>query len=365
MIFAYLAWLSPLVFIPGVFDAFSGPKRIYVLLLGIAASVCATRDFKAFPLLYPIALYVLVAVIPGVWVSDPYLFIERLGIDFAGISLFWVLASKQRDEKEVETLCLFALIIVAACYLVRHFAPPVESLFYPMGNPKYFALMAAQALPLGIGFPPLLFFFSTAVLVVFISESKAALLATGVTVFLSLISPWKLGLMKAGAVLALLIPLAVLFSPLRLTGDKYDPRRATWANSKVMAVDAMKYVAGFGSGQFQVWYPAYANRAMRETEILLTLESRKVYPDGLGIGHPHNEALNQIIETGIGYLILLFILARIFFHVQVNNSLQIALAGSLISTLVLSAFWFPLSHPSMAITFWSTAGLLWSVSEKR
>ena len=373
MTWLILTFLSHLVFIPGLYDGFSLPKRVYAFGLGIAAIVYLISQHRKLPLFGLILSYLGFSLIPLFWLANLPLFIERFGLDVACFAVFWAVAISDLDKEKIKTVLAFASVVAALVLAAEHFLPVTHG---TMGNQKYTAFVAAQAAPLMLallpGIAPILAVWTLTILSL---PSRAAFSAAGISLFI-------FGVCRRVRWIGLAFCLAMIVAmtfPAFVKGFNLDvDRRAVWLNSASMLGSTRTLFFGIGRGQFDVEYPAYANRIETDDgtgEYMVTLSDVNI-TKGLGAGfvgaasrtqsHPHNEFINSFIESGlfagvVFWWVLLSLIDGIWFS---KDSATLAIICSLIVTVLFSTFWFPFTHPSMAITFWALAGLLWNHSSR-
>lgn len=354
MTWVILAFFSHLVFIPGLYDGFSLPKRVYVIGLGCVAAVYLLRRPRPLPLFNSIYLYSLI-VLSGIFVPTNWYFAERIALDFSGFLLFWIIATTKFREEQVRDLAVLFCTVLVVAYVFRLHLPANEGMFAGLGNFSYFTYLGIIAAPLwviAVGSAGYTLVIGPAFALFLSLESRASTAAIIWSLIYYGLSYGNLLQAKTLAIATLVLPAAVfisvaLFHPLQVD----DVRVAIWQNGIAMSRDAG--LLGFGRGQFEFNYPKYANARVRDPAL-----------PGNHHGHPHNEFLNQVIETGfLGAAAYFAIIGRIFLGMSGTAILQLALSASLVGVICYSSFWFPFLHPSMSITFWSLAGLLWSISK--
>ena len=359
MTWAILAFLSHLIFIPGLMDGFSLPKRVYVFSLGIAAVIFLFSKKRELPLVGLISSYLVVSVIPYLWIVNAPVFIERIALDVAGFAVFWAVAVSNISRERIHTVLLVAIAVAVTVLAVQHFFPLFNG---TMGNRSYSAFVAAQAVPLFLAGSSWAILLSLLILP-FSSPSRAALAAAVISLVVFGIARKIFSIQPffyVAVLVVVLSPIAVHYNLLSWP----DTRKATWQNSVQMIRTKRDWIFGIGRGQFEIQYPAFANRKVRDD-----LEGAAVDPErkaSLTWGHPHNEFLNSVIETGVlGAGLFLSIILFLIRPVRPFDKTHLAIACSLLGTVLFSAFWFPFTHPSMAITFWALAGMLWSNKSSR
>lgn len=352
MTWAIFAFFPHLVFIPGLYDGFSLPKRVYVFGLGIAAVIFLFSKRRELPLVGLISSYLVVSMIPFLWVANVPVFMERVALDAACFAVFWAVAGSTLNEDRISIILLLVGTIAVIVIGAAHFFP----MYYgTMGNIAYTAFVASQASPLSLAGGFLTTVIAAVALAILAMGSRAAFLA-------AILSLFAFGAAKIISIRYFFYAavLVVILSPMLARYDFprfKDTRKDLWQNSVHVLQKPHEWIFGIGRGQFEIQYPAFANK-----KVLDTREGNAVTAERFILwGHPHNEFLNSVIETGVlgsalFWLIILFLVEP----ARRNNRTDLAITCSLLGTILFSAFWFPFSHPSMAITFWALAGLLWA-----
>src|SRR3990167_66473 len=354
MTWVILAFFSHLVFIPGIYDGFSLPKRVYVIGLGCAAAVYLLRRAKPLPLFDSVYLYASIIML-GIFAPTNFYFAERIALDFSDFLIFWAVATTPFTKREIKLLSLGACFTLVVAYAFRVFLPSNEGMLAGLGDFSYFAYLAILAAPLSIiaaGSYGYVFVVGPAFTLFLSLESRASSAAIIWLLIYFGASYGNLARAKTLAIVTLLAPATIfvtvaLFQPFQID----DVRVAIWKNSIPMSRDAG--LLGFGRGQFEFNYPKYANAKVRDLSL-----------PAMHHGHPHNEFVNQLIETGfLGTAAFFAIIARIFLNMSAATLMPLSIAASLVGVVLYSSFWFPFLHPSMSVTFWALAGVLWSVSK--
>lgn len=354
MTWAILAFLSHLVFIPGLYDGFSLPKRVYVFGLGIAAIIFLFTKRREFPLVGLISSYLFVSMIPFLWVANLPVFTERVALDVACFAVFWAVAVSKLNTYRINLVLLVAVGIAVVAIAAQHFFPLHNG---TMGHSHYTAFLSSQAssLPLVMG-SSIGTVLAAASLMFLSSASNAAFAAAAMSLFVfGLAQIFSIRYFFYAAVAVVILTQAIIrYDFVDLPGA----RKATWQNSVYMLEKPHEWIFGMGRGQFEIQYPAFANKRIRDIE-----QDMEVAPERkiiLAWGHPHNEFLNSVIETGfLGSALFWVIIFFLIEPVRDWNRPVLVVICSLIGTILFSTFWFPFSHPSMAVTFWALAGLLW------
>jgi len=365
MIYAHLALLSHLVFIPGFYDGHAPAKLLFILGLSVYALLesAPRMPWRDLPLFWPIIAFLGISLLSLGNVINWHLYIERMSLHVSGFVLFWIVASVKPSAKQINRVALMAFIVVAIMWLSELLVPEEKGV---MGNLSFNSIATIQ-LAWFIGFAV---FHKTesywwaglllAPLLMLSFQSDAAILTVvavwGVAVVCVYV--WKdLNMLFAASPAVLVIATMVLL--ITPTSNKLQQRVAGWKNTMVMS----GYL-GIGSGQFEIRYPEYASAVVRDPEIDILLDyahdkATEGLPTRMQISrHPHNEYLLLLAEYGLfGMVAYCFLLSLLLYSRQSHDYLSIGLGLSLIATLVLSVFWFPLTHPSMAASFWVMAGM--------
>ena len=294
MTWIILALLSHLVFIPGLFDGFSLPKRVYVFGLGIAALIYAFRHRNRLPLFPWIGAYLLVSFIPIFWVANIPVFIERLALDVACFAVFWAVAVSRFKPDSYSLAVLFSIAVAVIVLMAEHFYPTSHGV---MGNPAYSAFVSAQAATLPTTMIGLFPVFAALVLVVMATASRAAIAAAIIALFLIGVTRHIRFAVKVSTFLVLVTMILVMLYAGRSDLEQFRSRWIVWKNTAAMVSTPATWIFGIGRGQFEIQYPAYANHYEKDDQMLVSADHKRQFL--LVWGHPHNEIINLALETGV------------------------------------------------------------------
>jgi|TARA_R110001583_G_scaffold10613_3_gene48701 O-antigen ligase len=386
MLWAILAISSHLVFIPGLYDGHTPVKTVFVIGLGLMAWIHCMVSFsnktmligytdisKNETLIYSaIFIYLLLSNLGIYGVINWNLFIDRIALEIACFGIFLAIASSSITTKKLTAIgstafVIFLLLIVSTgISWFNHLAFTID--VGAMGNTAFMSIAVAQLLPLAAmsAFCLGSYVWLIAILILmipFLNNSTAALIGGG-GAFLIILSYmfWRNGrVLSQYLVLSFIICLPVIFLCVVLFGlhlqSGLQHRSITWRNSLEMV---KAHPLGIGIGQFEIKYPKYANSIHRDKEmhVQYDVHRKQVVRD------PHNDLLLRLVERGIaGVIAWLALLFLIVYRPIDYDSIEGCLATALLVTLAIGVLYFPLSHPSMAATFWASAGLYWSYNK--
>src|SRR3990167_3481127 len=365
MTWVILAFFSHLVFIPSIYDGFSLPKRLYVFGLGVAAIYWLLREKKPLPFFPLIALYLGISLIPLLWLTNPALFVERLALDVACFALFWAVALSKVDEPKLIFVFLFSIWVIVLVLISSHFTFPSSG--GVMGNIKYIAIVSAQVATLPLVMSTMGFFAASALMFLSLG-SRTAFAAAFMALCFFVVLKKRIAPRPFKTFLSV-IALAPAFVLILATTVSISDRDEVWRNSPKMLSGFHKLAFGIGKGQFETLYPAYVDRTKNVYHTGSVLKTKAgsipIAPWGhpQSWTHPHNEFLALLIEGGlIGLTLFWSLIVLVLVKGDPGNPISAAIFCSLIVMLLVSTFWFPFTHPSMAATFWATAGLLCAYS---
>ncbi len=370
MIYAHLALISHLAFIPGFYDGHTPVKLLFVLGVSVYVLIdSASRiSYQSLPLFWPIMAFLGVSLLSLGNVINWNLFIERLSLQVSGFVLFWVIASGKPNARQVNRVGLTAIIVLVGMWVSEFLFPEEKGV---MGNLSFNAIATIQLawFIAAASFHEIKSRWWSLLLLVSLLwlgyRSDAAILTTIIVgmvgVMFVVVNKKDISLFAASIPLVFIVGTFLLMSTSSWQNQKVQQRVAGWKNTISMSGDNF---FGIGAGQFEIRYPEYVNAVVRDPEIDIVLDydhggATQGLPTRMQISrHPHNEYILFLVEYGpLGLIAYSILLSFILYSRREHDFLSIGLALSLIATLSLSVFWFPLTHPSMAASFWIMAGL--------
>lgn len=343
-------FIAPLLYLPNLFEYAALPKSIWLesttllllvlWLLSLVGQAPEKRIIHLSPLLGPLAIFLLWALLSMAWAINVYEVVERWLAWALATAAFFLVSNVCRDSREQWRLIIAmysAGVIIAVLGISQYLfgldlfqqaAPPAAT----FGNRNMAIHLQVITLPLG----GLLFLRVTDKRLTALLAISLALMATYM-----LYTGTRAGWLAGGLELLIFYPMArrlltagawqfnaakkrglicafLLFAALSVLGpngslDGYDrlgqrltatqqfphtlpPRLAIWLNSLAMVKD--RPLLGTGLGNFQVYYPLYHQRWAKTFTFTPQNQTRKV----------HNDLLQLLVELGlIGLLLALYI----------------------------------------------------------
>ena len=401
--FPLALFIAPLLYAPQLFEYSYLPKALWLqcstaffLLAWFVSQALAPADKRQLiisPLLAPIVIFLLWALLSMAWAINVYEVLERWRVwALAGGAFFLVTNAFQAEQHRQRLLtAMYSAGVVLACigicqYLfgldhIRQAAPPAAT----FGNRNMAIHLIVLILPLG-GF---LFLQGKTKAEAYVLPFSLALVGCYI-VYTRTRGGWLAGLLEFAlfawvvwrwlrqkkcalhrykwqglgcgvlffAALAALPPhptvtgvssvstrLQTTYS--QLTGD--NVRLAIWRNSLAMVQD--RPLLGTGLGNFQVYYPLYHDKVIPTSAFTTNSQTRMV----------HNDPLQILVELGLlGFALLLYLPGKVAIYQWSSRKapppahsrlLSAALLIALLGSLANSLFSFPLQRATPTFFF--------------
>jgi len=153
MILIALAALTPFIFIPGLQNPSGMPKTFYLSLLAVGAiALLRKKNLAIFP--WSLVVFIGAIFLSAFWAINPQLYLSQLSLDLSGIALFLYVANclKSKDlPMAVMILCGMGTLVAFSVFLGVQVDPRVSGPGWSVVNEKFFTLLLAGLLPLGVG----------------------------------------------------------------------------------------------------------------------------------------------------------------------------------------------------------------------
>lgn len=366
-----LVVLTPLVCFPLFSDLYSLPKLLYLsavsLFLLLRLILVQYKRPLSFPLLAPITLFLLAALLSAKNMVNGYEWLFAFSTDLMGVAVFYYTVNFLKIEN-VERLAqsfVMSVSLMAALALMAYYTgfPHFLADFHEgrggtMGNRNFAALLTAMAIPI-ILMPRAWATLPFAAVLLWhlgITASRGAFVALG-----AVMCVWGLFLKGferiAFAVLGMfVVTIVVLFAQGNLSMQTLEHRLTWWKGSILMAKDHP--VFGVGRGNWPLVYPMYAgvvkDKTMDRQELADGSLISKVF-----VNAAHNDYLQILAETGLlGLISLLWFICQL---IPVGAELKEPMLGIFLGWLVLligALFSFPFQLPELSIFFWLFSAVL-------
>jgi hypothetical protein len=352
--------LSPLVFLPGLLDGYTGPKLFFVISVGIW--ICATSFKRGNPpkILYPLFGLLALSIASYFWITNFYAWIFAVAIDTVSLLAFWEATALLDNGKKIDKAILVFVLVASVMAIYGMLSGSLGS---TMKNPGYAALHLAAAVPLGAylilqskNYKTMVFFSFLIALIGFILfqlPNRLAVPSVAIGLFLFYLLQDRVWALAVGVSVVIL---------LWFYASILSSRLPTWQNA-AMAYHVDSPIVGFGRGQFAVIYPKYANRVVRDRQFDIHQVGKEGFASRTTVAHAHNDFLELLFELGaVGPLLFGYFLFLLVSGAQNWDMRSICLFSSLGVFFVYMMFWFVLELPSQSVWFFILAGMFYKAS---
>ena len=396
-----LVFAVPLIFSHSTIEVY-GLIKVVVLEVGVLALLAlwliqsgtgpSGKDVKIGPLGWAVLGFLGVAVLSLVKATNIHEGLKALYQLGAGVGLFFLVANKVKEKKEVNEIIL-ALILagLVSCFFSLYenrgirFGAVRFAYTSTFGNPLFFAQYLSLAMPLGVAmclqkksrgpgtapfgrmspFFRIFFGLSALFMLVFLllTRCRGAYLGVAVALlycYIAILLYYSGRLRKAliGLLIVFVVVLSLGFSLAQSKG--WMGKDIRWRNlmrvylwSSTLEMVKDHPILGVGVGNFKVVYPLYRSG-----------KDKEVTPKGVKYSKAHNDFLQIWAEMGtlglVCFLGILFSLVRAIRRTRGSpcGHISLGLQAGIIALLV-QAFFNPLLYvPVSGMGFWVLLGLL-------